>query len=41
MVEIQIKLQDGHYLVNYSKIHEKLQAFVSLDNQGCTVQWNL
>ena len=34
VVEIQITLQDGHYLVNYTKIHEKLQAFVSSDKQG-------
>ena len=33
-VEIQITLQDGHYLVNYNEIHEILQAFVSLDKQG-------
>ena len=41
VAEIQIKLQDGHQLVNYNKIHEKLQAFVSSDNQGCIVLWNL
>ena len=40
-VEIQITLQDGHHLVNYNKIHLKLQAFVSLDNLGCIVQWDL
>ena len=34
VVEIQITLQDGHHLVNYNKIHEKLQAFVSFDKQG-------
>ena len=34
VVEIQITLQDGHHLVNYNEIHEKLQAFVSLDKQG-------
>ena len=33
-VEIQITLQDGHHLVNYNEIHEKLQAFVSLDKRG-------
>ena len=33
-VEIQITLQGGHHLVNYNKIHENLQAFVSLDKQG-------
>ena len=32
--EIQITLQDDHYLVNYNKIHENLQVFVTLDNQG-------
>ena len=42
VVEIQITLQDGHHLVNYNEIHENLQAFVGLDNQGsdnqgCTV----
>ena len=45
--EIQITLQDGHNLVNYNEIYEKLQAFVKSDrkkdsdnlgsdNQGCT-----
>ena len=34
VVEIQITLQDGHHLLNYNKIHEKLQAFVSSDNQS-------
>ena len=34
VVEIQITLQDGHHLVNYNEIHEKLQAFVSLDKRG-------
>ena len=29
VVEIQVTLQDGHHLVNYNEIHEKLQAFVS------------
>ena len=28
-VEIQITLQDGHHFVNYNKILENLQAFVS------------
>ena len=27
VVEIQITLQDGHYLVNYTKIHEKITSF--------------
>ena len=40
-VKIQITLQDGHHLVNYKEIHLKLQAFVSSDNLGYTVQWNL
>ena len=26
--------QNGHHLVNYNKIHENLQAFVSSDNEG-------
>ena len=26
---MQINLQDGHLLVNYNEIHEKLQTFVS------------
>ena len=44
---MQITLQDGRHLVNYNKIHKKLQTFVSSynegldnrgsDNQGCTV----
>ena len=34
VVEIQITLQDGHHLVSCNEIHEKLQAFVSLDKQG-------
>ena len=29
VVEIQVTLQDGHHHVNYNKIHENLQAFVS------------
>ena len=33
-VEIQITLQDGHHLVNYNKIYENLQAFVSSDKLG-------
>ena len=33
-VEIQITLQDGHYLVNYNEIHENLQVFTSSDKQG-------
>ena len=34
VVGIQITLQDGHHLLNYNEIHEKLQAFVSSDNQS-------
>ena len=33
VVEMQITLQDEHHLVNYNKIHEKLQAFASSDKQ--------
>ena len=33
VVEIQITLQDGHYLVNYNEIHEKYQAFVHVINE--------
>ena len=32
--EIQITLQDGHHPVNYNKIRENLQAFVSSDKRG-------
>ena len=47
VVEIQITSWDGRHLVNYNKIHEKLQALWvwinkdtdnrGSDNQGCTV----
>ena len=33
-VEIQTTLQDGHHLVNYNELHEKLQVFVSSDKEG-------
>ena len=29
-VEVQITLQDGHHLLNYNEIYEKLQAFVCI-----------
>ena len=29
-----VELQDGHHLVNYNKIHEKLQALVCSENDN-------